>query len=97
MLFCPSRARGRKTGLLRHIQNLHGSYYYRSLRPIVPVARHIRDFLHNLLAFHDLAEDGVAVIQPTCGRERNKELAAICTGARVGHGQLARLVELPLG
>src|SRR5208282_228511 len=56
-------------------------------------ARQGSDFLHNLLAFYDLTEDGVAVIQPTRRRKRDEELAAVCTRARVGHRQLAGLVE----
>ena len=79
--------------LLRHIYDLHRIDHHGGLGPVIPVACHSNDFLDDVLAFHDLAEDGVVVIQPSCGRERYEELAAVRPRTGIGHGQLARLIK----
>ena len=51
------------------------------------------DFGDDLLALDNLAEDGVVAGEPRRCGDGDEELAAIGSGAGVGHGQLAGLVE----
>lgn len=85
----PSRHGGRGNYLLRHIYDLHRIHHHRGLWPVVMVACDSDEFGDDVLAFHDMTEDGMAVIQPSGGRERNEELAAVSARAGVGHGQFA--------
>ena len=47
------------------------------------------DFGDDLLALDDFAEDGVVAGEPGRGGDSDEELAAVGSGAGVGHGQLA--------
>lgn len=71
---------------LRNSNILHG--------PIHSVGPRILNLAHDVHAVDDFAEDDVFAIQVWGLRRRDKELAAVCVGAGVGHGQKTGLVVL---
>src|SRR5436190_15348845 len=62
-------------------------------RSVLGAGRGLADGLDDLVALGDLAEDRVLAGQPRRGGDGDEELRAVRAGARVRHGQQARLVE----
>src|SRR6202795_4151699 len=60
-------------------------------RAVHAVARGFRDFVGDVLALDDFAEDGVAVIEVRRRRDGDEKLAAVGVRAGVGHGGLSAL------
>ena len=71
-----------------------GFEHHWGLGLVLAAARNQRNLGDDLLTLDDFAEDGVVAREVGRGRDGDEELAAIGSGAAVGHGQLARLVEL---
>src|SRR5579863_152976 len=63
-------------------------------RTVIPSTRDGRDLVDHVLSFYDFAEDRVLAREPRRCRHRDEELRTIRVRAGIGHGQLARLVEL---
>src|SRR5579859_2194719 len=61
-----------------------------SARPVARIARHVRDFVGHVLAFHDFAKNCVPVIEPGRRRHGDEKLAAVRVRARVGHRKESR-------
>src|SRR5208283_5447928 len=85
------RRAGESIGVLRHAFDAQLLNDHRRARAVHGIAGHIGDFVRYILAFHHVAEDGVAIIQVRRGRDGDEELAAIGAGAGIGHGESARL------
>src|SRR5215472_17464989 len=68
-----------------------------SARAVTRVARHARDFVGHLLAFDDLAKNGVPIVKPRRCRHGDEKLAAVGVRAGVGHGKKARFGMLQRG
>ena len=67
----------------------------RVIRPVVSIAWHACDFLHQLDAgVIALPKDGIAAIQTRIGHFGDKKLRAIGIRPGVGVGQPARAIEL---
>src|SRR6266568_9443478 len=72
----------------------YGFEYHGRLGLVLAAARYLGNFVRDVLAFDNFTEDRVVAGEPRCGRNGDKKLASIGSGATVGHGQLAGLVEL---
>src|SRR5262249_6711679 len=86
----------RSSGLLDSldVDLVHGD---RRARTIAGIARHLGDLLSDVLAFDDLAKDGVLVVKPGGSRDGDEELASIGARTGVGHGEFACLRVLERG
>src|SRR5690349_9715538 len=73
-----------------HAFDAHVLQDYGRSRTIIGVARELGDFVRDVLAFHHFAENGVALIEPGRGRDRNKKLAAGWVWPGIGHGEPSR-------
>src|SRR5665213_2071130 len=58
------------------------------------VAGDFADFFDDVVAFRDLAEDGVFAGEPAGVGDRDEELRTVGVGAGVGHGELAGFLEV---
>src|SRR5205807_3734954 len=63
---------------------------------ILPIARYLRDFFHDIVSFDYLAENCVFAGKPVGVADGDEELRAVSVRAGIGHGELPRLVELVL-
>src|SRR5207302_10176216 len=57
---------------------------------VIRVARQLGNFVCDVLALHDFAENRVALIQPGRRRHSNKKLATIRVRTGVGHRESSR-------
>src|SRR5208337_2383048 len=85
------RRAGESIGVLRYAFDAQLLDDHGRARAVHGIARHIGNFVRDILAFDDLAEDGVAIVEVRRGRNSDEKLAAIGAGAGIGHGELARL------
>ena len=79
---------------LRYALDGYGLEDYFLVGFVLVIAGDERDFVDDVLAFNDFAEDGVLAGEPGGGRDGDEELAAVGVGAAVGHGEFAGFVEL---